>query len=839
MMLSKNSLLQGTMLRQYRIDGVLGQGGFGITYLAYDTELQRQVAIKECFPRDFVSREGTTVAPTGAREKTDFDWALGKFVDEATTLARFDHPGIVRVLQILKEENNSAYMVLEFVNGTSLDAWLKQHGKPPDEAEIKRVLAPMVEALQVVHDNNIVHRDIAPDNIFIRENGKAVLLDFGSARQTANQFSRTMNLVVKDGYSAPEQYYTEGRQGPWTDVYAFAAVIYRALTGKRPVDAMARLDAINNGEPDPIEPLAEATQKGFYSPEFIAAVEAGLAPQVKSRPQSLSAWRPALFGEAAPAGAASSSARPTTEAPARRANERKQKRSRVAPVLATLAGVAMLAAIGVLLYRDQVGSAGPQGTEPVVVAKRDSRPDETIDDASDEAISNATGDPVIQPPAEARAEPAPPPASQAAKPEPDGVGTAEAAPEAPGPVARLPNAPVLPDTPAIPDTLAIPDTRVVPDTPGVSEKKEVQPVYTGPWSRTAGSAVPEQANAVTVSGDSIIVAGTVTTSGNDGMEGLVEAFSLSGRNQWSRQLGGPGNQVIHDVLSLNNGDLMVAGVSREGIPATDRAFLARLSSRGEEEWRKTVGSDAGSALYGMAPGPFNTIVGVGYEAGGPNGGDDGWIIAFNEFGDLQWQRHAGSPADDKLLTVAMAAGGELAMAGESDRNFWLITQSWAGETLIDRKPGGALTDRLLDLDRTPDGTIYAVGHTASFGSKTIDGIILRLMPDGKMPPQIVAEDSDDFLTAVSAGADGSIYVAGYTSSRGAGQTDGWIRKYDAGLSRIIWERVVGGTGWETVHDIALLPDQSVVVVGSTDSYGAGATDVWLLHIGNDGQYAAN
>ena len=213
------------MLRQYRIDSVIGQGGFGITYLAYDTDLQRRVAVKECYPRDFVAREGTTVVPTGASEKKDFSWALGKFVDEATTLARFKHPGIVQVLQILKDENQSAYIVLEFVDGQSFDQWLKAQPGPPDEASLKQIIAPLMDALEVVHDNNIAHRDIAPDNIYIRKDGTAVLLDFGAAKQTLSQQSRTLNLVVKDGYSAPEQYYAEGRQGPWTDVYAFAATL--------------------------------------------------------------------------------------------------------------------------------------------------------------------------------------------------------------------------------------------------------------------------------------------------------------------------------------------------------------------------------------------------------------------------------------------------------------------------------------------------------------------------------------------------------------------------------------------------------------------------------------
>ena len=140
-----NSLVLGTRLRQYRIDSILGQGGFGITYLAEDEDLQRKVAIKECYPGMFVSRQGTTVVPTTSEGEADYNWALKKFRDEATTLAKFKHPGIVQVLQIIKDENNTAYMVLEFVEGQSFESWLKGLDQLPNEKQLRALTEPLFQ----------------------------------------------------------------------------------------------------------------------------------------------------------------------------------------------------------------------------------------------------------------------------------------------------------------------------------------------------------------------------------------------------------------------------------------------------------------------------------------------------------------------------------------------------------------------------------------------------------------------------------------------------------------------------------------------------------------------
>ncbi|MEM1364326.1 MAG: protein kinase [Pseudomonadota bacterium] len=766
-MAGKHALTAGTMLAHYRIERVLGQGGFGITYLAHDTELNRKVAIKECFPRDFVSRDGTSIVPTGTREKVDFDWALGKFVDEATTLARFRHPGIVAVLQILREENNSAYMVLEFVDGVSLHEWLEGLGRIPTEYEIKQVMGPMVDALQAVHEHQIVHRDVAPDNIFIRTTGEAVLLDFGAARQTVTQHSRSMNLVVKDGYSAPEQYYAEGRQGPWTDVYAFAAVIYRAMTGKRPVDAMARLDAINNGEADPMVAISDVVPAGTYTPGFVAAVEAGLAPQVKMRPQSLAEWRGDLIGQTVapveatrlekpnsrPVAAGSSSPRSRTS------SSDVGKKRRAMPLVA--AAMMIAAGAGAFVYFQQQQQIA------------------SLDERWQQAVTQDTQ-------AGYRAF----------------LSDNEDAPQAP-------------------------------------QARTILRNYAQPWSRVAGSAADEQANALAVSGETIVAAGTVTGDDGNGMDGIVRAYSMAGRERWKRQFGGRGNQVVHDIIILDDGSMVVAGVSREGAPASDRGFMINMAADGEIRWRRALGNARGSGIYAVMAQNDGSVIGVGYDADGPAGGTDGWIVAVDKQGDMIWERHAGGDTDDRFFAVADATQGRLALAGESDDKFWVTTQDENGETLLERRAGGPRSDRLLDVAIGVDSTVYAVGETYSFSADGVDAMIMRILPNGKSPPNAIMDDGDDYLTAVAVAPDNSVYVSGYTSSRGAGKTDGWLRKYDASLERLIWERVVGGEGWETIRSMAILPDDSVVLAGSTNSFGVATTSTWVLRISEDGQYTAN
>jgi serine/threonine protein kinase len=209
---------------------VTGSGAFGITYVAEDITLATIVAIKEYYPSDFADRDATmSVHPRSERHEKTFAWGRASFLNEARTLARFRHPSIVRVTRIF-EANSTAYMVMEFEQGQDFGAWLKGLGRLPTQAELDRIAASILDALEVMHAADFLHRDIAPDNIIIRSDGTPVLLDFGAARRAVAEVSRSITGIVKTGYSSPEQYSSDNRlQGPWSDIYALGATMYLAV----------------------------------------------------------------------------------------------------------------------------------------------------------------------------------------------------------------------------------------------------------------------------------------------------------------------------------------------------------------------------------------------------------------------------------------------------------------------------------------------------------------------------------------------------------------------------------------------------------------------------------
>jgi len=293
--LPTNTIL-GNGSDQYRIDTVLGPGGFGVTYLARDLRFDRDVAIKEYFPAEFAYREGSTTIRSSTRgsDQNFFEQGKRHFLDEARTLAKFRHEHIVRVLNLF-EQFNTAYMVLEFEEGQSLKSWLRSIGHRPSQAELDAILDPLLSALDVVHAKGMFHRDIAPDNIIVRPNGKPVLIDFGAARHFVREHSHTIGAIVKHGFSPPEQYTLDTKlQGAWSDIYALSATIYTALVGSLPEEASRRQ---LNDTLLPVQSHVEPHRRDLYRPSFYAALNAGLALRPKDRPQTIQDFRAILRGD--------------------------------------------------------------------------------------------------------------------------------------------------------------------------------------------------------------------------------------------------------------------------------------------------------------------------------------------------------------------------------------------------------------------------------------------------------------------------------------------------------------------------------------------------------------
>ena len=294
----KQALPAGFRLGSYRVVRVLGVGGFGITYLCEQRGLGVQVAVKEYLPNEVAVRDGSGVHPKSTGDREGFEWGLSRFLDEARTLARFEHPNVVRVRDCFGG-NRTAYIVMDYEDGESLGTLLERHGTLT-EAQLKRVVLPVADGLRQVHAAGFLHRDVKPSNIFLRRSDETpVLLDFGSARQALGRRSRSMTSIVSAGYSPPEQYGSRADQGAWTDIYALSALCHRAITGEAPVEAPRRTGEVARSRADP-QPSLAASGVPAYSLGFLKAVDSGLRLIERERPQSLDDWLAPMARATAP-----------------------------------------------------------------------------------------------------------------------------------------------------------------------------------------------------------------------------------------------------------------------------------------------------------------------------------------------------------------------------------------------------------------------------------------------------------------------------------------------------------------------------------------------------------
>ena len=289
----RQALSPGFRLFWYEIERVLGQGGFGITYQARDTNLDRSVAIKEYLPVDIARRgELGEVEPRSAGDAELYQHGMARFLVEAKTLNRFDHPNIVRVYSVF-EANSTAYMVMRYEEGEALSELLERVKTLPEE-QLVAMACPLLDGLEQIHAAGFIHRDVQPANIYLRRDGTPVLLDFGAARE-ATSGARTMTILVAPGYAPIEQYYAHGEQGPWTDIYGLAASLYRAIAGTPPIDAIERSRGILGSTRDMLVPALVAGH-GRYSSSFLAAIDHALMFNEHERPPSAVEWAEELRG---------------------------------------------------------------------------------------------------------------------------------------------------------------------------------------------------------------------------------------------------------------------------------------------------------------------------------------------------------------------------------------------------------------------------------------------------------------------------------------------------------------------------------------------------------------
>jgi serine/threonine protein kinase len=341
-----NALPAGTRLGEFELIGLVGIGGFGIVYLAEDHSLGRRVALKEYMPSSLASRgQGSQVSVKSQRHVDTFEAGRRSFVNEARLLAQFDHPALVKVYRFW-EANGTAYMVMPYYEGVTLKRALQQMPAPPDEAWLKRLLTPLLDALEVMHAAKVFHRDIAPDNIMLLAGERPLLLDFGAARHVISDMTQALTVILKPGYAPVEQYaeMPELKQGAWTDIYALAAVIHMAILGKTPPPAVGRM--MN----DTMLPLAQQAA-GRYSDAFLRAIDRGLAVRPADRPQSVAEFRELLGISPEALSAAAHAAAPRAKPNAIAAPPDKSKSSKAPVLIAGAVALAVLAIGGYFMTR--------------------------------------------------------------------------------------------------------------------------------------------------------------------------------------------------------------------------------------------------------------------------------------------------------------------------------------------------------------------------------------------------------------------------------------------------------------------------------------------------------
>ena len=346
-----NALRAGTQLNgRYIIGRVLGQGGFGITYLAWDQKLQAKVAVKEFMPNDIATRIGTTVSVAMKSKSEEFSYGAERFQEEARTLAKFmGQPNIAGVTDYF-DENDTSYFVMDYIEGISFKTYIANHGGKVSVEETLNVMIPVLQALTAVHAEGFIHRDVTPDNIYITKDGVVKLLDFGSARYSIGDKSKSLDVILKVGYAPKEQYIRRSRQGPYTDVYSCAACFYAAITGYLPPESLERLDQ------DELQPISAL---GIEIPEYLdKAILKGLAVQPENRFQSAAEFLEAI--ERQRVVEVSGQASPSVSV---------EKKKKWKPALiAGVAAVVVIGAVGVGMALGGDSSGETSGGNPIVQA---------------------------------------------------------------------------------------------------------------------------------------------------------------------------------------------------------------------------------------------------------------------------------------------------------------------------------------------------------------------------------------------------------------------------------------------------------------------------------------
>jgi len=775
------ALPAGYELDGYHIEAVLGAGGFGITYRARETAIKRTVAIKEFLPAGVAMRDtdAASVRPISTGEEEFYEYGLERFRGEAETLVRFDHPNIVRVHRYF-QANGTGYLVMQYVDGENLDAILTRAGTLT-ESEIREVVDPILNGLQQVHKAGFLHRDIKPANIYIRADGSPVLLDFGAARLALGEKSKSLTAIISGGFAPFEQYSSKAKQGPWTDIYALGATLYRAVTGRAPPDAMDRM------EDDELVPARDAAGSG-YSAALLAAIDTALAMKAADRPQSIDALR-ALLEPVRPADAppaedrvappAESSATimphaqrdaavPPPESPQRKSGS--ASRWIIAALLAVI--VAGGGYIGWDAYQaaQQLKAEAAAARQAAAAAKR----------AAEVA-------------AEARRE-----AEEARR---------KAAVEAKRKAAEAKRRLTTP-----------------PETLWVTKLGEKGRAF-------LPSTVIKMPN-----GD-LAVAGIIQVDEKtETMRPFIQRIDKDGKVVWRRTLAKitADNRPVRIVAAA---DGSLTGVASGKVDRkTDHDVIAfRLDKDGRLVWQRRYGSgsdDSANSIVALSGGGF-IIAGRSK----PDNGSSikGWILRLDADANLLWDRAYGGKIFDTATDIAVLPDGGFMVTGGTflgdakKFDLWLIRLDSTGKRLWDRTYGGPDYDSGSRIFRRPDGSFIVLGTTKSKGDDTI--WILHLDAQGKRirDQAFGGKLGKPTFTWAERLANRDILISGAVTTKS--------KKVEAVLMRLDWEGLLrwrwkfAGPKKNLVNSVIPMPDDEFVVVGATGDKKFSSIQSWIRRLG--------
>ena len=677
---------------QYKIVSFLNAGGFGITYRAVDS-LDRKVVIKECFPGAFCRRSRQIVQPRSRAHKSEFDGIVRLFVEEARSLSKLQHPNIVGVHQVF-EENDTAYMALDFVEGRDLLDILEDERSDLTPDMIVSILDDMLDAIRFVHAQDMLHRDISPDNILMDATGKPVLIDFGAARQQAQKESRVLSAmrVVKDGYSPQEFYITGSEQGPFSDLYALGASFYHLIAGEIPPDSQRRLTAIATGDADPYVPLSGRFPD--YEEVVLASIDKALAILPKDRMQTAEEWMAAMNGEAPAPAPRVVSRRLSRRAEPRAANEAAAPKKGGKGLL--VAGVAVIAVAAGLGYVMTQGV--PDDVEAPVIAGAAVPLDE----------SSVAGMPVAEPEGIDETAFAVAPAVDATVPSaPPAPALSETSPESPTAEASAPDAEIVPivdatrpdDAPFVPQERFAPeDSRRPAARPEVAAAPEPLPTP-GTGADPAGAPALASPSGAARGQDAAVAS---LPADQDGARGWTDFLPVVGEI--------PGAELVPYepvkagwTLALPYDDLRVDAqgrswvVSVDGTSIPDRAaFDAFVAAKGDLSSLETVDIAMGIGPKGASPDFVqNATLAAVFDVRVPDGPtfraarEDGeWVTRVTSVGEgafttLQLgdvvigSMETGIPFDgprglaEKLDEAISAGGRNLGFAVKRDGSTWV------------------------------------------------------------------------------------------------------------------------------------------------------------------------